>query len=221
MFRSHPSAPPSSRRNPRPISGLLAAPLVALLALYGCDSTGPEAVGSVQVLLTDAPSDRIATAEVWISRVYLQGGDDDEVGEGEDDEGRGGRVDLFNDPGNPRTYDLLTLRDGVTAELTGIVDVPAGDYGQLRLVVDSARVTLVEGFSFSNGDTTRPLFVPSGSASGIKVQLTDPVEASEEEATVILVDFDVARNFVFQGPPEAPNGVLFTPTLRQIPLQER
>jgi hypothetical protein len=207
------------RRSTGRVSSLLFVPLAVTIGILGCDSIGPEPRGSVQVLLTDAPSDRIAAAEVWISRVYLQGDGEDEVEEGVEGDEEGGRVDLFNDPADPRSYDLLTLRDGVTADLTGTVEVPAGRYAQLRLVVDSARVTLIEGFTFANGDTSRSLFVPSGSSSGIKVQLAEPVESSDSETSVVLVDFDVDANFVFQGPPGAPNGVLFTPTLRQIPLQ--
>jgi hypothetical protein len=33
----------------------------------------------------------------------------------------------------------------------------------------------------------------------------------------MLVDFDVAASFVFQGPPELPIGVLFKPVLRELP----
>ena len=186
---------------------------LAAVAAVACDSTGPEVDGQVQILLTDAPADHIESADVWISRVYLQGGGDES--EEEESEG-GGRVDLFNDPENPQQYDLLDLQNGVVANLTGPVDVESGSYGQLRLVVDSARITLAEGFTFANGDSERTLFVPSGSQSGIKVDLLEPVEATADALTVVLVDFDVEENFVFQGPDDAPTGVLFTPRLKQI-----
>ena len=172
------------------------------------EGTGVE-MSRVRVLLTDAPSEVIASAEVWISRVYLQGGDDEEV--------EGGRVDLFNDPDNPQHYDLLTLRDGVTADLTDVVDVDVGLYRTLRLVVDSARVTLVEGVSFEDGTDTATLFVPSGSSSGIKVLLDSDLDAVEGETTTVTVDFDVDQNFVIQGTP-GPGGVqrvIFTPLLRE------
>ena len=186
--------------------------LAGLLGLgtTGCGGGSTDVqMSSVRVLLTDAPSDVIASAEVWISHVYLQGGDDDEA--------EGGRVDLFNDPDNPQHYDLLTLRDGVTADLTDVVDVDVGLYRQLRLVVDSARVTLVEGVSFEDNSSTATLRVPSGSSSGIKVLLARDLETVEGETTTLTVDFDVDQNFVIQGT-EGPAGVrqiIFTPLLRE------
>ena len=166
----------------------------------------------MRILLTDAPSEMISSAEVWISHVYLQGG----VGEPEED--GGGRVDLFNDPGSPHHYDLLELQDGLTADLTGFVEIEAGLYQGLRLVVDSARVTLMEILEFIDGTDTATLTVPSGSQSGIKVKLADAIEAVEGEFTTVTVDFDVDRNFVIQGGQgqSAIRGVLFTPVLLEL-----
>ena len=190
------------------LGGALAL-FLGLGGLWGCsDSTGP-GTGKVKIQLTDAPADAIASAEVWISRVYLQGGSG---GEGE-----GGRVDLFNDPENPRHYDLLLLRDGIVADLTDEMEVPAGSYAQLRLVVDSALVTLTEAYEFTDGTREAVLRVPSGSTSGIKVQLDENIEAGEGELTIIVVDFDVEDNFVLQGLGQGTvvNGVIFTPSLRE------
>ncbi len=183
--------------------------LLAVSLLTGCsDSTGP-GVARVQVRITDAPADAIASAEVWISRVYLQGGEGE--GDGVD------RVDLFNDPENPRYYDLLTLTDGITADLTQEMEVPEGSYAQLRLVVDGARVTLTDSYTFTDGTREANLFVPSGSRSGIKVQLDENIDAQEGELTIVLVDFDVEDNFVLQGAGQGSvvNGVIFTPTLTE------
>ncbi len=186
-------------------AGILSAGLSAC-----SDATGVP-TSRVQILLTDAPSDMIASAEVWISHVFLQGGGDDTA----DDSGR---VDLFNDPDAPLHFDLLTLQDGITTDLTGLVEVEAGLYQGLRLVVDSARVTLVEGLSFLDGTDTATLMVPSGSQSGIKVMLNDGIDAGEGESTTLTVDFDVDRNFVFQGGQgqSAIRGVLFTPVLSEL-----
>jgi hypothetical protein len=206
-------------------TGLAALAVAGGLVLAGvsaCDGDGGLLVPSgetppqVRIELTDLPSELLASAEVWISRVYLVGGGQ-------------GQVDLFFDAEDPHHVDLLELRDGVRLDLTGDVEVPEGDYGQLRMVVDSAVVTLAEGRTFTDGSTSRPLFVPSGAESGIKVNLrdrdgSDPGEDEEgvlnlEEGTttVVLVDFDVDRNFVFQGSEQAGfHGVLFTPMLKEI-----
>jgi hypothetical protein len=194
----------------RAISFVAVVAAGTLLASACNDSTGPNGEARVQIRLTDAPSDYIASAEIWVSAVYLQRADDDEEGDP--------RVFLFDDAANPKHYDLMTLRDGVTADLTDATDVEAGNYAQLRLVVDSAFVTLIDGLEFSGGGNTARLKVPSGSASGVKVQLAEPVDAEAGETVVLLVDFDVNDNFKLQGNPETPaglNGILFTPVLKE------
>jgi len=194
----------------RAISFVAVVAAVSVLAGACNDSTGPEGAARVQIRLTDAPSDYIASAEIWVSAVYLQRADDDEEGDP--------RVFLFDDSDNPKHYDLMLLRDGVTADLTEATDVEEGTYGQLRLVVDSAFVTLIEGVEFNAGGNTAMLKVPSGSSSGIKVLLEEPVAAEEGETVVLLVDFDVDDNFRLQGNPETPaglSGILFTPVLKE------
>ena len=177
---------------------------VGILSAFACGDGILEGVSEpalIQIQLTDAPAEQLASAEVWISRVFLQGGEP---------------VDLFNDAENPRYYDLLDLRDGLVADLTDPVIVDQGVYTQLRLVVDSARVTFVEGLTLRDGSTEASLRVPGGSESGIKVKLSEPVNVKEGQLLVLLVDFDVEKNFIFEGEPTNPSGVLFTPTLVEL-----
>jgi len=158
----------------------------------------------MRVLLTDAPSDMIASAKVTISRVYLTGND-------------GGSVDVMPASEMPVTFELLDLRNGVEALLADHA-VPAGTYGQLRLVVEHAEVTLVDGLLFSDGSATDTLSVPSGMQSGIKVQLATPLDADAGQVTIVVVDFDVDRNFVLQGnavPPTEIQSISFTPVLQE------
>lgn len=185
-------------------------PGVAAVVGFVAASCSEEGVGLkdpsyVKVQLTDAPASVIGAAEVWISRIYLVPATDS-----------GAFVVLFEDRASPRHYDLLDLRNGLTADLTDPVAVESGVYVQLRLVVDSARVTLAEGYTFRDGSTSRSLKVPSGSENGIKVQLAEPIDAAAGQLVAILVDFDVDKNFVVQGNPGTPagiQGILFTPTL--------
>ena len=192
---------------------------LALAALFvltpGCsdsDPTGADAgEARIQVLLTDFPLEAIEAADVWISEIYLVGGGQ-------------GRVTLFQDTEAPQHFDLLELQD-TEVELFDPVPVPEGNYGQLRFVVSSARITLVDGYTFSDGTDEKEIFVPSGS---IRVNLRgvdDPEGENEEagsldlvggETVVVLVDFDVSKSFVFTGPPTSPNGVLFKPVLKEM-----
>jgi len=191
----------------RKVRPVLVAALLATAACQG-DALGPQ-TSRLQVLLTDAPHEQLDSAIVWISHIYLQGGEEDENGEG--------RVDLYNDPDAPLHFDLLTLRDGVTADLTGLVEVDVGLYQSLRFVVDSAQVTLVEGLVFEDGSSTDILKIPGGGTSGIKVQLDDVLDASDGEVTTVTVDFDVDDNFKIQQNPQTGvvNKVMFTPVLKE------
>jgi hypothetical protein len=167
----------------------------ALLA--GC--AGDTGVNNAQIAvqLTDAPTDMFDSAIVWVSSVYLIGGTDPS----------GPKYTVSS---TPQQYDLLTLTGGVTATL-GTASVPAGDYTQLRLVVDSAQVFLKTGLTFRDGSTSKVLQTPSARQSGIKVNFSGPVHV-ESGVTVLVVDFDVSRNFVITGGPNL-IGVLFTPVL--------
>lgn len=189
---------------------------VAFLGACDDDATGPDEMASVQILLTDAPSDMLASAEVWISHVYLQGGD--EEGDAEGEGAAAGRVDLFNDPDDPQHFDLLELRDGVTADLTGEVLVDPAAYGQLRFIVDSARVTLAEGYTFQDGSDTAVLMVPGGAQSGIRVNLNSQIDLDEGDDLALTVDADVDQNFVIQMDQQTGTvrRVLFTPVLKEI-----
>jgi hypothetical protein len=195
----------------------LASAVALLLALGSCsDVSGPEEFGRIQVNLTDAPSDYIEEAWVCISEVYLQANEGDNAG----------RTTLWEKgDGDSQCFDLLLLQ-GVSAELMDEdgVEVPAGVYNQLRLIVDSAHVVLKEGYTFSDGVTTEmELAIPSGAQSGIKVTLLEPIQAEPEVLTEITVDADVEMNFVIQGNPETPagiQGILFTPHLVQLPPPE-
>ena len=190
---------------------LLIVPLTVGVALaaavVGChDSDSGSGTSQVRVMLTDAPADHIASAVVTISRVYLVPGDDDAE-----------RVDLMPVADGPKTFDLMDLRDGIQGFLAEKAVAP-GTYAQLRLVVENAVVTLVDGVTFDDGTSTRELFVPSGMQSGIKVLLNEPIEAEDGQLTIVVVDFDVDQNFVLHGDPAIPDGVtgiLFTPVLNE------
>lgn len=203
--------------NPGTKVGLaLMAALVVAGACQG-DAVSPQ-TSRIQILLTDAPADQLESAIVWISHVYLQGTDDSapEASEPEPTSSEG-RVDLYNDPDNPLDFDLLTLRDGITADVTDLVEVDVGLYQSLRFVVDSAKVTLIEGLTFEDGSQSGVLKVPSGNTSGIKVKLNDVLDAGEGETTTVTVDFDVDDNFKIQMNPQTGlvQSVMFTPVLKE------
>ena len=177
------------------VSRKLVLGVLALLPLVAaCDDSGTDADGAiVAIQMTDALADVVQSADVWISKVYLQGG----PGHAADpaDASTGGRLYLFNDPAHAFHVDLLTLSNGVVANLTDSVSVDPGSYKQLRIVVDSAKVTLKAPFKFEDGTTTKIVKIPSGSSSGVKVKLNSDLVAAEGDTTVVLADFDVEQSF--------------------------
>lgn len=189
--------------------------LCALLALGvgACDDDGTSLEGetALRVLLTDAPSDYIAAAEVDIGAVELLGGSEGPL--------------LLSEDGTNGMVNLLELQNEATMILAD-TDVQADTYTQLRLVVEEASVTLADGYEFNDLTTTRSLTVPSGAETGIKLNLSagDGDESSgglqlAPGEMVLVLDFDVNQSFVLQGNPETPaglNGVIFTPTLRVV-----
>lgn len=181
--------------------------LAGALMLGACDNPAGLDQARVRIELTDAPSDYIAAAVVTIGRIELLS--------------NGAAPITVVEQGG--TYDLLQLQNGVTASL-GSVDVEPGTYTQLRMIVESAEVTLADGYTFTDGSTTKSIAVPSGAQTGIKINLT-PAEGEESGVeirpgeTVLVVDFDVSSNFVMQGDAETPAGIQgfnFTPSLRAV-----
>ena len=142
--------------------------------LVACDNAS-DGTGHVAVRLTDAPLDDFSTANVTITRVDLIGADST-------------RTHTLSSAS--QRFDLLRLRNGVTAALGG-ADVPEGRYQGLRLyVADGATVTMKADGS------TETLKVPSGTQSGIKVNF--PAFAVTD-STTLTVDFDVNDSFVKAG----------------------
>jgi hypothetical protein len=188
----------------------LAAVLTLGAAAACTDTTGGAGTATVTVRLTDAPSEYISSATVEIGKISLIPAD-------------GSAPVVLTDNGG--TYDLMTLQNGVTADLATL-SIEPGTYSQLRMVVTSATVTLIDGFAFPDGGATASLKVPSGAQSGIKVNLAGADGGSSgsglaitQGQTILLVDFDVSQNFVLQGNPTTPagiKGVIFTPLLRAV-----
>jgi hypothetical protein len=189
----------------------LATSLALAVSITACgDGVSPSGTAHVTVLLTDAPIDYIGAAMVDIGAVVLVPADD-------------GEHVVLSEDGTDGPVNLLTLRDAVT-EVLADIEIEAGTYSQLRLIVEAASVTLADGYEFNTGGNEMDLVVPSGAQTGIKLNL-GAAEGDGDGGVVVVgdlvfvVDFDVSRSFVLLGNPETPagiNGVHFKPTLRVV-----
>ena len=98
----------------------------------------------------------------------------------------------------PGTYNLLTYVNGNFA-LVANSSLPAGRYSQIRLFIGSGSNVVVDG-------ETKPLMIPSGVQSGVKLNIDAEIVA--DAATTITFDFDANLSVVKSGNPLNPTYVL-------------
>jgi hypothetical protein len=158
----------------------------AIGVLGGCSDE--PATGTMTVRLADAPFpfELLAAAELGVDGVEIHVA---ATGTGESG--------FHTVSDSSSVLNLLDLSNGVTAYL-GQAELPVGEVRQMRLLVSSASVELVDGRTFD-------LDVPSGESSGLKVFLDPPVPIVDGQDTEVLVDVDVSRSFSAR--PAAPTRV--------------
>lgn len=110
----------------------------------------------------------------------------------------------------PVTFDLLNLRNGVTQELLNL-EIPQGDYDQIRLYVDQASLKIKDQPLSYN------VKVPSGKQTGIKIKINPIIRIEGGLTSELLLDFDLSRSFVMRGNlahSAGVNGFIFKPCIR-------
>ncbi len=155
-----------TRTVPRILAG--AGLTLALASLSACNSS-PLGNGSMSVHLVDGPSLEYGALDLHVVKVEI-------AKEGE------GWITL----GTPDvTVDLLSLTGGLEETLVEGASIPAGTYGQMRLV-------LGEGNTITTPDGTFPLKVPSGLQSGVKFPVHFVV--APDTTKDVFIDFDAHRS---------------------------
>ncbi len=123
-----------------------------IAACGGGGSSDSGETGTVSFGVTDAPATEFSNVTVAFTEIRLKPEDGDWISF---------PLDGFED------QNLLELQGGVSAPLITDEEVPAGNYTELRLIVDTDN-------SFvkleSEGDSTYTLAVPSGEQSGLKLK---------------------------------------------------
>ena len=148
--------------------------LAGVLVIAGCDDEVE--TGRVHLVLGDAPYpvDLIESVEINVQAIAVH-----VAGDGDGWEQLG-----FT----PRSFDLLDLQNGVTAELVD-AEVPVGDLDEIRLLVSSGEITLTDGRMMT-------LTVPSGSSAGLKIKVRPPIAVVGDLTSEVLLDMDVSRSFL-------------------------
>ena len=108
--------------------------------------------------------------------------------------------------GEAVTVDLLEWNNGKVMTL-GDAEMPVGHYTQIRLLIDAAAI-VVDG-------QEHELDVPSGAQTGLKF---GPEFTIEEGSTYeLVIDFDVVKSIVINGPKDNPIGYKLKPHIRVTP----
>lgn len=162
---------------------------VLLLFVIGCDNgSDPSATtGTFNVRLTDAPASFDAVNITFSEVSVIQSGGDPII-----------VSDLV------QTLDLIEWSNGSSTPL-GSIELEAGTYNQIRLIIDTATVT-IDG-------VVSAVKVPSGAQTGLKLTHQFTMEAGSTYD--LMIDFDASRSIVSTGSPSDPS-YLLKPTIRLV-----
>lgn len=172
----------------------------AALMFSSCTKDTSEGNGRIVVKVTDDPFNinYVESATVTITKVEIRKSGNPE----------GNPFIIL--PGEPKTFNLLELRNGVTEDLIDL-EIPEGSYDLIRLYVDEASLKLKDR---ADEYTVK---VPGGSQTGIKIFITPGLEVKGGLTSELILDFDLARSFVMRGNLDSPagiNGFNFKPVIR-------
>jgi hypothetical protein len=176
---------------------------VAVAAVACSDSDGS---GKLTVQMTDAPFpySEVSAVNVFVVRIDART-TDATTAEAENTASTGWTTIATPN----RLINLMSLQGGVTTNL-GTTELSTGTYNAFRLVIDPAQ----SGVTLKSGAAVNTTF-PSAAQSGIKINLDQPVEVTEDSSVMIL-DFDIGKSFVMKGNSIAQNGLNFKPVIRAV-----
>lgn len=164
--------------------------------------------GRVVVKLTDAPFpiDLIDKAMVTIDKIEIRS---TAVSLNASEEIENSAFIVLSE--ETQTFNLLDLRNGVTADLLAM-NIDTGSYDMIRMHVVEGEVILKDG-------TSHKLKVPGGSTSGLKIKIAPELVVEGGVTNEVLLDFDVSKSFVIQGNVKAPidlKTIIFKPVVRAV-----
>lgn len=189
-------------------------------------TTGGTTTGSTSTVtlgITDAPVDSAEEVVVQFSGVEFIPADDSDSGENTggtdgstggdsgstDGSGSGATAETTFEFETPVSIDLLLLTGSLRDTLLEGEELPAGNYAQIRLMVNAEHDSVMDSYIVIDG-AQHELRVPSGSQSGLK--LVHNIEIASDSSTDYTIDFDLRKSIVF-----APGqGYMLKPVLRLV-----
>lgn len=173
-----------------------------LLVLSACGGGGGDdggTTGSLKVSVGDAPVDDASAVVVKFSGIEIKPSGSDPVS-----------FDFDED----QSVDLLDTVGGEAFVLLGDTELAAGDYEWIRLSVITSKDSLDSYIELIDG-SVYPLYVPSGSESGLK--LNTPFTVPVGGALALVVHFDLRHSIV---KPSGQDAYYLKPVLRLVDESE-
>ncbi len=141
-------------------------------------TAGSGAEPALTIALTDAPVEDAAHVYVTIASVEIAGAD-----------GQWTTLPIET----KEEVDLLQLQGGASLPLAAIETLPAGSYGQTRLILADDKAPRLIDLS----GVEHSLKIPSGSESGLKIQTAFTI--AEGQSTALTIDFDLRKSIKVTG----------------------
>jgi hypothetical protein len=179
--------------------------VLAAAATVACSDSGGS--GKLTVQMTDAPFpySEVSAVNVFVVRIDART-TDATTADAENSANTSGWTTIATPN---RVINLMSLQGGVTTNL-GTTELSTGTYNAFRLVIDPAQ----SGVTLKTGGTVNTIF-PSAAQSGIKINLSSPIEVTKDSSVMIL-DFDIGKSFVMRGNSITQNGLAFKPVIRAV-----
>jgi hypothetical protein len=179
---------------------ILGGLVFAVLTLVGCGGgdSGSPLTGALSINLTDAPVDGAAEVVVVFTGVELHRAD--------------GEMLSIDFGASTKSIDLIKLQDGVTSALTQNAAVPAGNYDWMRLKVLASKNSQGESYIKLLSGQQYPLWIPSGSETGLKlvrsftVARAAPRASSSTSTCAVDPGFHQGKIRIHHAPGIAPDG---------------
>jgi len=154
----------------------------------GIGGTGSNDMGTLHVVMTDAPACGYDAVNITVDRVRVHQSSSAVDGDT-------GWSEIVLSPA--RRINLLSLANGALEDL-GQTALPAGTYTQLRLVlaVNDAAHPLANSVIPSGGSETA-LTTPSAQQSGIKLNVN--IDVAADKVADVALDFDACKSVVKRG----------------------
>ena len=153
--------------------------VIFILLFYGCSKDNPVSPfgsGEMKIYMVDSPANFDAVL-INVTEVDAHSVTSDS---------NGGWFVLNS---TPHVYDLLSLRNGMSAVL-GDTMLPAEQYSQIRLILGSGSSVVINGISYN-------LTVPSGFQTGVKLNADFDIQANATYA--LTLDFNAAKSIIQAG----------------------